>query len=90
MPERVRRAVKDGCGTLDVAQAVCLGLEGVLVTYWVALQEGKLRDDDDFHKVLGMLMYIRTCYQDRNRLLEFLEKDPDFFEMLGRTNSRQH
>ena len=89
--ERVQYAVRAGCPTTDVARAVYVGLEGVLSTYWVALQEGRLRSDDgDFYRVIGMLRYVRTCYQDQDRLLEFLEEDPDFFEMLGRLTSWLH
>lgn len=86
--ERVRHAVEAGCPTVDVARAVYVGLEGVLATYWVALQEGRLQDDDgDFYRVVGMRRYVRTCHEDRDRLLKFLEKDADFFEMLGRMTS---
>ncbi len=89
--ERVRHAVEASCPTIDVARALYVGLEGVLATYWVALQEGRLRgDDDDFYKVVGMRRYVRTCYQDRDRLLDFLERDADFFEMLGRATSWVH
>jgi hypothetical protein len=91
MGERVRYAVEAGYPTLDIARAVYVGLEGVLATYWVALQEGKLLNDDgDFYRVVGMLRYVRTCYQDRDRLLEFLEEDEDYFEMLGRMTSWLH
>jgi len=88
--ERVQYAVRAGCPTTDVARAVYVGLEGVLSTYWVALQEGKLEaDDDGFYAVIGMRRYVRTCFQDRDRLLEFLEKDADFFRGLGRMTSWQ-
>lgn len=91
MKERVRQAVEAGYPTGDIARAVYVGLEGVLATYWVALQEGNLRSDDgDFYKVVGMRRYVRACYEDRDRLLEFLEKEPDFFEMLGRMTSWLH
>jgi hypothetical protein len=89
--ERILYAIETGYPTLDIARAVYVGLEGVLATYWVALQEGKLRSNDhDFYKIVGMLRYVRTCYQDRDRLLEFLEEDADFFEMLGRMTSWLH
>ena len=91
MQERVRYAVEAGCPPGDIARAVYVGLEGVLATYWVALQEGRLRSDDgDFYRVVGMRRYVRACYQDRNRLLEFVEEEPDFFEMLGRMTSWLH
>ena len=91
MSERVRNAVEAGHPTIDIARALYVGLEGVLATYWVALQEGKLSSDDgDFFQVVGMLRYVRTCYQDRDRLLEFLEEDRDYFEMLGRMTSWLH
>ena len=89
--ERVRFAVEASYPTVDIASAVYVGLEGVLATYWVALQEGKLLDDDgDFYKVLGMCRYVRACYQDKERLLGFLDAGADFFEMLGRLTSWQH
>ena len=88
--ERVRSAVEGDCPIIDVAAAIYVGLEGVLSTYWVALQEGKLEaDDDGFYEVIGMRRYVRTCFQDRDRLLEFLEKDADFFRGLGRMTSWQ-
>jgi hypothetical protein len=91
MNERVRYAIEGGQPTIDIARALYVGLEGVLATYWVALQEGKLSTDDgDFFRVVGMLRYVRTCYQDRDRLLEFLEEDEDYFEMLGRMTSWLH
>jgi hypothetical protein len=91
MRERVRYAVEAGCPIVDIAGAVYVGLEGVLATYWVALQEGRLRSDDgDFYRVVGMRRYVRACHQDRDRLLEFLEADSDFFEMLGRMTSWLH
>jgi len=91
MSERVRHAVEAGCPTDDIARAVYVGLEGVLATYWVALQEGRLRSDDgDFYRVVGMRRYVRACYQDRDRLLEFLKKEPEFFEELGRMTSWLH
>ncbi len=91
MRERVRCAVEAQCPTAHVAGAVYAGLEGVLATYWVALQEGKLESDDaDFYRVVGMRRYVRACYYDRERLLRFLEVSPDFFEMLGRLTSWQH
>ncbi len=89
--ERVQQAVEAGCPTVDIARAVYVGLEGVLATYWVALQEGNLRSDDgDFYKVVGMRRYVRACYEDQARLLEFLKMEPDFFEMLGRMTSWLH
>jgi len=89
--ERVRNAIDAGHPTIDIARALYVGLEGVLATYWVALQEGKLSSDDgDFFQVVGMLRYVRTCYQDRDRLQEFLEEDRDYFEMLGRMTSWLH
>jgi hypothetical protein len=89
--ERIRFAVATGCPTCDIARAVYVGLEGALETYWVALQEGKLKDDDgDFYMVVGMLRYVRTCHEDRARLLAFPDESPDFFETLGRTTSSVH
>jgi len=89
--ERVRYAVEAGCSTVDIARAVYVGLEGVLATYWVALQEGNLQEDDaDFYRVVGMRRYVRACHEDRGRLLEFLKVEPDFFEMLGRMTSWLH
>ena len=91
MSERVRTAIDSARPTIDIARALYVGLEGVLATYWVALQEGKLSSDDgDFFRVIGMLRYVRTCYQDRDRLLEFLDEDEDYFEMLGRMTSWLH
>jgi hypothetical protein len=91
MREKVRHAVEVGCPPGDVAQAVYTGLEGVLATYWVALQEGNLRSDDgDFYRVVGMRRHVRTCYEDRDRLLEFANQRSDFFEMLGRMTSWLH
>ena len=91
MTEWVRRAVEAGCPTVDIARSVYVGLEGVLSTYWVALQEGNLRSDDgDFYRVVGMRRYVRACYEDQARLLEFLRMEPDFFEMLGRMTSWVH
>lgn len=91
MREKVRHAVEVGCPPGDVAQAVYTGLEGVLATYWVALQEGNLRTDDgDFYRVVGMRRHVRTCYEDRDRLLEFANQRGDFFEMLGRMTSWLH
>jgi len=75
MSERVRNAIDAGHPTIDIARALYVGLEGVLATYWVALQEGRLSSDDgDFFQIVGMLRYVRTCYQDRDRLQEFLEE----------------
>ncbi len=89
--ERVREAIEAGCATTDVARTIYVGLEGVLATYWVALQEGNLQGDDgDFYRVVGMRRYVRTCYEDEGRLAEFLTKEPEFFEMLGRMTSWQH
>lgn len=89
--ERVRVAVEARCPTVDIASAMYAGLEGVLSTYWVALQEGKLRgNDSDFYRVVGMRRYLRVCYHDSGRLLDFLEEAPEFFEMLGRLTSWQH
>ncbi len=91
MRERVLEALEAGCPAGDIAHAVYVGLEGVLATYWVALQEGNLRSDDgDFYRVLGMRRFVKTCYDDRDRLLEFANHRSDFFEMLGRTTSWQH
>src|SRR3972149_4792652 len=88
MAYHVRRLVEADCPTCDVARAIYAGLEGALATYWVILQEGKLlKDDSEFYRVVGMLRYVRTCPQDRDRLLAFLEEDADFFEMLGRMTS---
>ncbi len=86
----MRVALEGDCPIVDIAAAIYLGLEGVLSTYWVALQEGKLEmDDDSFYEVIGMRRYVRACFQDRDRLLEFLEKDADFFKGLGRMTSWQ-
>ncbi len=91
MQEQVAQAVAAGCPASDIAHAVYVGLEGALATYWVALQEGNLRSDDfDFYRVLGMRRFVKTCYDDRKRLLEFANHRSDFFEMLGRTTSWQH
>jgi hypothetical protein len=89
--ERIRFAVAAGCPTGDIARAVYVGLEGALETYWVALQEGKLKDDDaDFYMVVGMLRYVRACHEDRARLLAFPDEEPYFFETIGRTTSAVH
>lgn len=86
----MRSALEGDCPVVDLAAAIYLGLEGVLSTYWVALQEGKLAvDDDGFYEVIGMRRYVRTCFQDRDRLLEFLDKDTEFFKNLGRATSWQ-
>ncbi len=91
LADHVRRLVEASCPTCDIARAIYGGLEGALATYWVILQEGKLlKDDSEFYRVVGMLRYVRTCHQDRDRLLAFLEEDADFFEMLGRMTSWAH